>query len=221
MCSGGEGLQCLGLPIDDLQGSGSDVVFDIWTTPCQLSHPGCTGRPKTNGRLFRLDGTHATQIASETGALTPLCVDAGRILVDHEDGTMDIRTESGTLIRSFSFDASQVRAARLQGNDLIVQTPTSLEVTNAGTGQFERRWPLPAVDSKLTDLQGGIALLVADTDIYLLRLADGKNAVIHAPGRGPVLAQLEPSGLFEAYTVDDPVYPGRITFISVDQLRLR
>jgi len=218
VCSGGEGLQCLGLPIDDLRASGSDLVFDIWTTPCQLSHPGCTGRPKTNGRLFRLDGTHATQIASSTGALTPLSVDAGRILVDHEDGTMDIRRTDGATVRSFSFDAAAVKGARLQGRDLVVQTPTAVEVTDADTGVFERRWPLPALDAKLTDLQDGIVVLVAGDDIHLLRLSDGADKVIHASGNGSVLAQLEPAGLFYATTVDDGQYPGRVVFVPRNQL---
>jgi len=220
VCGSGE-WQCLGLPIDDLRGSSSMLVFDTWTTPCQLRHPGCTGRPKTNGRLFRLDGTHATQIASSTGALTPLSVDAGRILVDHEDGTMDIRTADGTILRSFSFNAAVVKGARLQGNDLVVQTPTSLEVTDAGTGAFKRRWSLPAPDAKLTDLLENIAVLVSGTDIHLLRLSNGQDAVIHAPGSGPVFAQLEPPGLYDSYTVDDKQHPGRVVFTPSNQLPLQ
>ena len=215
------GWQCLGTPIDDLLGSGSLLVFDTWQTPCQLSRWGCTGRPKTAGRLFRLDGTEAVQIASSTGALTPLSVDAGRILVDHEDGTMDIRAADGTVIRSFSFNAALVKSARLQGNDLVVQTPTAIEITDASTGAFQRRWPLPAPDATLTDLQDGIAVLVAGTDIHLLRLADGHDTVIHVPGHGPVLAQLEPAGLYYSYTTDDTKYPGRVEFVPHDQLPMR
>lgn len=211
---------CLGVPIDDLLGSGSLLVFDTWDTPCQLSHAGCTGRPKTNGRLYRLDGSQVVQIAAGTGALTPLSVDAGRILVDHEDGTMEIRTADGTVLRSFTFDEASVRAARLQGNDLVVQTPTSIEVTDATTGLFQRRWPLPTPDATLTDLQNGVVVLVAGTDIHLLRVSDGADSVIHTPGGGPVLAELEPSGLFYSYTADDSKYPGRVVFVPFDRLPL-
>jgi Tol biopolymer transport system component len=220
ICSSG-GWQCLGVPIDDLLGSGSLLVFDTWSTPCQLSHAGCTGRPKTNGNLFRLDGTQVAQIASSAGALTPLSVDAGRILVDHEDGTMEIRAADGSVLRSFSFDEASVRGARLQGNDLVVQTPTAIEVTDATTEIFQRRWPIPTPDATLTDLQSGIAVLVAGTDIHLVRLSDGTKAVIHVPGGGPVLAQLEPSGLFYSYTDDDSKYPGRIVFVPYNQLPIR
>jgi hypothetical protein len=219
ICSDG-GWQCLGVPIDDLLGSGSLLVFDTWSTPCQLSHAGCTGRPKTMGRLFRLDGTQVVPIASSTGALTPLSVDAGRILVDHEDGTMDIRIADGTVVRSFTFDEASVRGARLQGNDLVVQTPTSIEVTDATTGVFQRRWPLPTPDATLTDLHRGIAVLVAGTDFDLLRLSDGREVTITAPGAGPVLAQLERSGLFYSYTANDAKYPGRVVFVPFDRLPL-
>jgi hypothetical protein len=215
------GWQCLGVPIDDLLGNGSLLAFDTWSTPCQLSHAGCTGRPKTNGHLFRLDGTTVVQIASSAGALTPLSVDGGRILVDHEDGTMGILASDGSVLRSFTFDEASVRGARLQGNVLVVQTSASLEVTDATTGVFQRRWPLPTPNAALTDLQSGIAVLVAGTDIHLLRLSDGADAVIHTSGTGPVLAQLKPSGLFYSYTADDPKYPGRVVFVAYDRLPIR
>ena len=214
----GSGWQCQGVPIDDLLGSGSVLVFDIWTPPCQATDSGCTRRPKKNGRLFRLDRTNVVQVGSSTGALTPLSVDAGRILVDHEDGTMDIRTADGSVVRSFTFDAEQVKGARLQGNDLVVQTPTALEITDASTGDFLRRWPLPAADVTLADLRDGIAVLVAGTDIHLLRLSDGHDTLIHTPGTGPVLAQLEPAGLYYSYTTNDTKYPGRVVFVPHSQL---
>jgi hypothetical protein len=110
--------------------------------------------------------------------------------------------------------------ARLQGHDLVVQTPTAIEITNADTGVFVGRWPLPTSDATLSDLQDGIAVLVAGNGIHLLRPADGTDKVIHVAGTGAVLAQLEPSGLFYSYTADDPAYPGRVVFVPRDQ-RLR
>jgi hypothetical protein len=109
----------------------------------------------------------------------------------------------------------------LQGNDLVVQTPTALEITNATTGEFERRWPLPAPDATLADLQDGTAVLVGGTNIYLERLSNGKVATIPAPGSAPVLAQIDSAGLYYSYTVNDPTYPGRVAFLPTDQLPLR
>ena len=212
---------CL-MPEGDLSGDGDLLVFDTWTESCaNPSYPSaCAKSPKKDGRLWRLDGTHAVKVASGTGALTPLSVDAGRILVDHENGTLELLDRNGASLHTYALDPASVRGARLQGRDLVVTTPTAVEVTDADTGTFLRRWPLPA-DAKLTDLQDGIAVLVAGTDIHLLRLADGTDSVIHAPGTGPVLAQLEPAGLFYSYTADDPTYPGRVVFVPFAQLPLR
>jgi hypothetical protein len=53
------------------------------------------------------------------------------------------------------------------------------------------------------------------------RLADGRGAVIAAPGAGPVLAQLEASGLFYAYRADDPAFQGRVVFVPFERIPLR
>lgn len=206
-------------PHADLIGQGTLVVADSWRS-CRLSLGSCHPGPKVNGMLLRLDGTQATPIATSAGALTPLSVDAGRILVDHEDGTLDIRDASGTVLRTFTFNGPLVRGARLQGRDLVVQTPTALEITDSDTGIFQRRWTLPTPDATLADLQNGIALLTAGPDIHLLRLTDGADAVIHTPSQGPLLAQLEPSGLVYAYTVADHDHPGRVVYVAYDSLAL-
>jgi len=51
-----------------------------------------------------------------------------------------------------------------------------------------------------------------------LRLSDGREAVVDAPGTGPVLAQMESSRLFYSYTAGDPRYPGRVVFVPFDHL---
>jgi len=207
-----------GAGIDDLTADGTTIAFDSWAAPCRLSvyDPPCV--PKTAGTLWRLNGTRAVQIAADPGPMTVRSVDAGRILVDHENGTLDIRDLDGALLRSISLNAALLKGVRLQGSDLVVQTPTAIEITNATTGEFERRWPLPAPDASLTDLQDEIAVLVSGTDIHLLRLSDGADRVIHVSGTGPVLAQLEPAGLYYSYNTDDATYPGRVVFVPHDQL---
>jgi Tol biopolymer transport system component len=209
------------VPLGDLVGNGSLIVFDSWQPACKLARADCVPGPKHDGTLFRLNRTQAVEIASSAGALTPISVDAGRVLVDHEDGTMDILTADGNVVHSFSFDPAALRGARLNGNDLVVQTPTAIEITDASTGAFQRRWPLPANNATLTDLQSGLAVLVAGSDIHLLRLTDGQEVVIHTQSTGPVLAQLESAGLYYAYSTEDPSYPGRVEFIPYDQLPLR
>jgi len=108
----------------------------------------------------------------------------------------------------------------LQGSDLVVQTSTAIEVTDAETGAFLRSWPLPAGDARLVDLQNGVAVLTAGADVHLLRLSDGRTSVIRTASTTPVPAQLESSGLFYATTVDDAAYPGRVVHVPWNRLPL-
>ena len=182
--------------------------------------PPCASEPKKNGQLYRIDGERGVTIISSPGLLTPISVDDGRVLVDHEDGTYDLLRADGSLLRSFSFNAAVVRGIRLEGRDLAVLTTTSLEVTNAETGEFLGRWPVPGENARLDDVQDGLAVLTVGTTIHLLRLKDGRTAAIDIAGAN-VLTQLEPSGLFYAYRVDDSRYPGRVRFVPFDELPLR
>ena len=222
VCDPGQGpsIPCYRLPMFDLSGDGPILVFDTWGGQCN-DWVLCLGEPKLGGRLWRLDGTHAVEIASSAKGLTPLSVDRGRILVDHGEGLLEVLAADGASLGTFRLNGALVRAARLQGRDLVVLTPAALEVSDVETGQFLHRWPTPTADAQLVDVQDQIAVLVAGRDIHLLRLSDGRDTVVEAPGTGPVLAQLEPSGLFYSYESDDKSYPGRIEFVSFDQLPLR
>ena len=215
----GPSIPCYRLPMFDLSGDGPLLVFDTWGGQCS-DWVLCLSEPKLEGRLWRLDGVHAVQIAASEKGLTPLSVDGGRILVDRGDGLLEILATDGSSLGTFQLNGTLVRAAMLQDRDLVVLTPNALEVTDTETGQFITRWPAPA-DAQLVDVQNGVAVLIAGKDIHLLRLSDGRTAVIEPPGEGPVLAQLEPSGLSYAYKADDRTYPGRVEFIPFDQLPLR
>jgi hypothetical protein len=208
-------------PVGDLVGDGELMVFDTWARTGYCIGSACYSGAKRDSRLFRFDGGSAARfITSSAGQLTPLSVDAGRILVDRGDGVLELMSASGSSLRTFQLNAALVRGARLQGRDLVVLTPTAIEVTNAETGGVLRRLPAPP-DARLDDVQDGIAVLVAGTDIHLVRLSDGREAIIQVAAAGDVLAQLEPSGLFYSYRVDDSKYPGRIEFVPFERLPLR
>jgi hypothetical protein len=83
-----------------------------------------------------------------------------------------------------------------------------------------RRWPIPPLTRRSPTCKTGPAVLVGGTNIYLERLSDGKVATIPVPGSAPVLAQIDTAGLYYSYTVNDPKYPGRVTFLPTDQLPL-
>jgi hypothetical protein len=208
-------------PTGDLLGDADLLVFATWARNGFCTGSGCYVGERREGRLYRFDGRAATLIAASTGPLTPLSVDRGRILVDRGTGLLDLLSADGASRRTFELNASLVRGARLQGRNLVVLTPSVVEVTDTDTGSFLRRWPAPSNSARLEDVQDEIAVLVAGPEIHLLRLSDGRVATIEVPGRGPVRAQLEPDGLFYSYGVDDPKYPGRVGFLPIDQLPLR
>ncbi len=89
---------------------------------------------------------------------------------------------------------------------------------DADSGALLHEWPLPPGDRQFEGLRDGVAVLVSGREIHLFRLADGQDAVIELPGAGRVLAQLDESGLFYSYSVDDPTYPGRVAFLPFNQL---
>jgi hypothetical protein len=53
-------------------------------------------------------------------------------------------------------------------------------------------------------------VLIRDNRVMLLRLQDGRSRTL-TPGRGPVLAELKPAGLYYSYRVGEG---GRLVFVS-------
>jgi hypothetical protein len=213
------GFTCCSYPMNGLYGDGSLLVLGRWG-PCRISqHPPCATAPKTGGTLWRLDAQQATLIASTPGALTPLAVDAGRILVDREDGTLEILRDDGTSLRTLTLPKDDVRGAKLQGRDLVVLGPTALDDYDANTGALLHEWPLTGASPRLDDVWGGFASYISGSTIVVVRLADGARHVI-ATGGTDVHTQLEDNGLVYSYTVDDEVYPGRVVFVPFSALRV-
>jgi hypothetical protein len=197
-----------------LRADGALTAFGTWhcDDPAAQPWPGLCETRKRDGQAWRVDGARAVRIASGPGPATVLAVDGGRVLLDRGGGVLELVAASGALLRRFELNPTLVRGALVQGRDLVIRTPAALEVTDAQTGEFVRRWPA-ATEAELVDVQDGVAVLVAGTTIELLRLTDGRKATIRPPGSGPVLAQLEPAGLFFAYQAAD-AHPGRVAFLA-------
>jgi hypothetical protein len=116
--------------------------------------------------------------------------------------------ERGQLVRQFPFWPADVRAARLDGGRLVVWRFGVLEVYELATGVRVRSYPVPT-GFRLADVDGGVAVLLGGVAIKLLRLDDGVSRTI-TPGGAPVLADLEPPGLYYSYTTGGG---GRITLL--------
>jgi hypothetical protein len=61
--------------------------------------------------------------------------------------------------------------------------------------------PLPA-RFRLVDVDGGIAVLLRNNVVMLLRLEDGRSLTV-TPGRSPVLGEIEAPGLYYSYGTKD------------------
>jgi Tol biopolymer transport system component len=204
--------------IGDLRGHGSLLVFDTWAQkggPCEVVE--CFRKDKTQGVLWRLVGNRALKIRSEGVGLSALAVDQNRIAVARSDGPVEIVGANGSLLRTFRFRQGEVHGAALSGQQLVVQKAESVVVYDVQTGTLGHMWPL-AGGARLEDAQRGIAVYVSGTAVHLLRLSDGRDAVIRVPGKGPVQAQIEAAGLFYSYAVLGSQRPGRIVFASFKNL---
>ena len=183
--SGGGGAGGGELPEFNLSGHGDLLVFNDGTRLVRIG----AGSEKCGKALCTTlrRGEHAAPVESVSGELIAV----------REPDAVAVLDAHGTLVRVFPFGRQEVSAALLDGGRLVVARGGVLEVYDAATGAGELQRPLPSGYS-LTDVDGGIAVLQSRSTIMLLRLADGRSITL-MPGRGPVLADLEPPGLYYSY----------------------
>ena len=217
----------------DLHGHGDLLVYDSWTAcmpdnpengtpPCQPDGEPWGRTTVKNLRLWRLDGARRTLVRSGDGAFEATDADAGRVAIVEPAGPVDVLAADGSIVRRFSFAPGAVLGARLGGAQLVVLTAAALEVDDAATGSALKTIPLaPAADRTLADFDGGIAVYVEGRNVHVLRIADGRATTISPPGTGAVFAQLEPAGLFTAWTLARGARPGRVEFVSRSELEQR
>src|ERR671925_119516 len=135
---------------------------------------------------------------------------SGHLIAVRELDGVAVLDESGALVRFLPL--TDVSAALLDGGRVVVARSSTLEVYDTATGARVLSRPLP--EGRLVDVDGGIAVLIHADTIELLRLEDGRSTTL-TPGRGPVFADLEPSGLYYSYADSTG---GRVVFLP--RLRL-
>jgi Tol biopolymer transport system component len=199
--SADEGIRC---DFDDpyaLRGHGDLLVFDH------------------DSRLIRIGGS---QVCGDPSATASICatlrrgdhfapVDSvsGRLIAVREREVVAVVDDQGRLVRLFPFLPADVNAARLDEGNLVVWRFGVLEVYDVTTGALELSRPLPS-GFRLTDVDGGIAVLRSTDTVELLRLEDGRTLELK-PGLEPTLADLEPPGLYYSYATSDG--GGRVVFV--------
>jgi len=184
-----------------LHADGSLLVFARWSH-CEAAEGGSTYRPCAAGQadvyggaLHRVVAGRDTILRRGDDVTEPIWVDGGRTLVRRPDGTLALLRTSGATLRTY-YVGPGVSDAVFQGARLVVLRPTSLDVYDTASGDRVEQFHLRRMPRRLVDVQSGIAVLLAGGQIHMLRLDTGRGATVVPPRGGPLLAQLEPQGLF-------------------------
>lgn len=171
-----------------LVGDGVLLAYNLWSTDA--------ARHITSGALRRVMVKDVGTIKEGVGTLFVRAVDANRIAVAHEDGTIVLYARDGRLMRSIPVPGAG--AVALQGRDLVALAGTQLAVYDAVTGALVHTWPLPAAPAGI-DVQLGIAAYALGGDVHALQLATGKDVVLAQLLGGVRDVELEADGLVFAY----------------------
>ena len=191
-----------------VQGDGDLLVFDDGPTLERIGgghencEPGFDGMATICTALR--SGDHSAPVESVSGGLIAI----------REPSAVAVVDSAGRLVRVFPFTPDDVSAARLDGGSLVVWRFGVLQVYDVASGALELSRPLPA-GYRLTDVDGGIVLLIGTDSIRLVRLSDGRSQTL-TPGGGSILADLEPPGLYYSYATADG--GGRIVFVPRPEL---
>jgi Tol biopolymer transport system component len=169
-----------------------------------------TGRQTCNGDSSSGAKVCATLARNLAGSVDSV---SGTSIAVRQPGAVTVYDDHGQIVRRFPFSPADVRAARLDGGRLVVWRFGVLEVYDVATGARVLSRPVP-VGFRLVDVDGGVAVLLNGTAITLLRLDDGGSRTL-SPGGAPVLAELEPAGLYYSNRVGDG---GRVVFVPRSEL---
>jgi hypothetical protein len=216
--------------VGNIHGDGTLLVFNTWSV-CESSEYGSCPEGTPPGyhvydeNLWRIVGRRKRLLIASPDELTVLAAAAGRILVQREDGSLEIhRGADGTLVRAFLFRPGEVRAAVLDASELVVLDRASglhWRVYDPVSGEQKQVFRAPSHVIS-TDVARGLLAYTVGKVVHVLRLADGHRTRFRAPAVGvggypeSAVVEIEPSGLFYSYSVRTE---GRVRFVPFDQIR--
>jgi hypothetical protein len=208
--------KCVALPVD---------VGEEQTCPNPAPEDGTTVLSKqrllevVNGKGVVIASAPDAQgvVAQRKMALTVVAADAGRIATQAPSGEVTLYSAAGDVLKEIAIPSGRFSGFALQGSQLATVRNGNLELYDVDSGSLVKTIPL-AAGSVLRDLQKGLAVYVGKRKdgwpmIHVLRLSDGKDVVYSPPGKGPVDAQIEASGLFYSYNYQSGRAPGRVVFV--------
>ena len=183
------------------RGDGEVLVFNDGSRVVRIG-----GGRETCQQSSRGTGICSTLRRNQAGSVDSV---SGALIAVRRPAAVTVLDDRGQVVRTLPFSPADVRAARLDGGRLVVWRFSVLEVYDVATGARVGSQPVP-VGFRLRDVDGGVAVLVGGDAIALLRLADGASRTL-SPGRAPVLAELEPTGIYYSYATGDG--GGRVAFL--------
>jgi hypothetical protein len=192
--------------ISGLVGGGDRLAVNRWSTDDQ--------NDITKGSLQRI-ADRLTTIALGASTLDASSLDLRRVAVLRPEGTVALYdTDTGKVLLIVT--PSSARAVALRNDYLVVLTKSkTLEIYDAHTGALVKKWPVAAGAGRL-DVHSGLAVYAVGRTVHVLRLSDGKDAVLATAPRAIEGLQIEAPGIVYAYnTVEGIKDVGNLAFVPL------
>lgn len=197
--------------VGQLAGDGSLLVYGNWTNSLTNGVPSAVTSETVH--LAGASGCPCPVLATRAdGALAPLDVDAGRILVSRGD-ELDLLSASGTLLLTLPIAATD---GALSGNELVATAGSELRVYDAATGSLDHTWPLPEA---ATPRCRAPRCTIPPTGAVLAGAADGQAAYIVA-GVLHLIRLDSGAEVFTAASNAAAFFDGGLAYASGDELRI-
>ena len=191
-----------------LVGGGDRIALNQFTTDA-------SGTVAT-AALQRLDVRLAT-ISVGTATLRAVSLDRHRIAVLRADQKVALYdSDSGRLLLTVSPTSAREVALR-QDYVVVLTRQRTLEIFNARTGAPVRALPVAPGASEL-DVHSGLAAYAVGRNVHVLRLSDGRDAVLATAPRAVQGLEIEAPGIAYSYnTVRGITDVGNLAFVPMHQ----
>jgi hypothetical protein len=192
--------------ISGLVGGGTRLAVNRWSTDAQNN--------VTQASLQRIGGG-LTTIAAGTATLEARSLDRRGIAVLRADGEVALYdADTGRILLTVT--PSSARAVALRNDYLVVLTKSkTLEIYNSHSAALVKKWPVAGGAGRL-DVHSSLAVYAVGRTVHVLRLSDGKDAVLAAAPRAIEGLQIEAPGIVYAYnTVEGIKDVGNLAFVPL------
>jgi hypothetical protein len=193
----------------NLAGSGNLLVYNTYRTRAAKKDPG-------HWWVWRIAGSHRVLVTTSAQPLAIVAVDRGRIFV-RQFNRLLVLDPFGRILASYPSPGPGPVA--VDGDNLVAQTPTGVNILDLGTGSITYRWTLPA-HAVLRDMNSHTFVYTVGRAFHLHRLTTGADEAFPLKNvNGPIEAQLTDAGLFYSWNLGQE--QGFLDFVPTDRLPAR